>query len=162
VAQALAGRDEDLVGLVALLVFNRVELFEARQTRLALGAAALGVAAHPLQLFGQRLLAGLLTGFFLLQPLAFLLQPRGVVALPRNPAATVELEDPLGRVFEEVAVMGRPRRCRCSAPGTAPTIRRTRRPDGWSVRPAAACPASAAAAGTAPRGASHRRKACRR
>ncbi len=35
-----------------------------------------------------------------------LLQPRRIVALPRNAAAAVEFEDPLGGVVEEVAVMG--------------------------------------------------------
>ena len=35
-----------------------------------------------------------------------LFQPLGVVALPRNAAAAVELEDPAGDVVEEVAVVG--------------------------------------------------------
>ena len=35
-----------------------------------------------------------------------LLQPRGVVALPGDAGATVELEDPAGHVVEEVAVVG--------------------------------------------------------
>ena len=50
VAQALARRDEDFVGFVAALVFDRLQVFEARQARLALAAAALGVLARPLQL----------------------------------------------------------------------------------------------------------------
>jgi hypothetical protein len=49
VAQARARRDVEFVGLVALLVVLE-QLLEARQARLALGLAALGVGAHPLQL----------------------------------------------------------------------------------------------------------------
>src|SRR5690606_58658 len=105
-AQALARRDEDLVGLVALLVVDRLQFLDARQARLALGAAALGVLPRPLQLLLDRLLAGLFLVLFLLEPLFLLLQPLGVVALPRDAAAAVQLEDPLGGVVEEVAVMG--------------------------------------------------------
>ena len=39
------------------------------------------------------------------EPLLLLLEPRGVVALERDAAAAVELEDPAGDVVEEVAVM---------------------------------------------------------
>src|SRR5690606_16214327 len=105
-AQALTRRDEDLVGLLALLVVDRLQLLDAGQSRLALGAAALGVAARPLQLLLDRLLARLLGGFLALEAVFLLLEPLGVVALPRNAAAAVELEDPLGGVVEEVAVMG--------------------------------------------------------
>src|SRR5690606_33525317 len=106
VAQALARRDEDLVGLVALLVLDRLQLLQARQARLALGAAALGVLPRPLQLLLDRLLAGLLLRLLALEAVFLLHQPLGVVALPRDAAAAVELEDPLGGVVEEVAVMG--------------------------------------------------------
>ena len=41
-----------------------------------------------------------------LEALLLLLEPRAVVALPRNAVAAVELEDPLGGVVEEVAVVG--------------------------------------------------------
>jgi hypothetical protein len=41
-----------------------------------------------------------------LQALVLLGQPVGVVALPRDAAAAVEFQDPLGGVVEEVAVMG--------------------------------------------------------
>ena len=57
VAQALGHRDEDLLGLVALLVLVSRQLLEARQARLALGLAALRVLAHPLELLLHRLLA---------------------------------------------------------------------------------------------------------
>jgi len=41
----------------------------------------------------------------LCQPLLFLIEPGAIVAIPRDPAAAVELEDPLGSVVEEVAVV---------------------------------------------------------
>src|SRR5690606_39529441 len=106
VAQALTRRNEDLVGLLPLLVLDRLQLLQARQARLALGTAALGVLPGPLQLALDGLLAGLLLVLFLPEALVLLLEPLGVVALPGNAAAAVQLEDPLGGVVEEVAVMG--------------------------------------------------------
>ena len=105
-AEALAGRNEDLVGFIATLVVDRLQLLDPGQARLALAATALGIAARPFELALDRLLARLLARFFLLEALVLLLEPRGVVALPRNAAAAIEFEDPLGGVVEEVAVMG--------------------------------------------------------
>src|SRR5690606_35727889 len=65
--QALARRDEDLVGFLALLVVDRLQFLDPRQARLALGAAALGVAARPLEFLGDRLLARLLLVFLALE-----------------------------------------------------------------------------------------------
>ena len=76
------------------------------QARLALGAAALGVLPGPFQFLGDRLLARLFLVLFLLEAVFLLHQPLGVVALPRDAAAAVEFEDPLGGVVEEVAVVG--------------------------------------------------------
>ena len=133
------------------------QLLEAGQARLALGLARLGVLAHPLQLLLHRLGVRVLGLLLLLQALLLLLQPGAVVALPRNAAAAVEFEDPLGRVVEEVAVVGDRRpRCPGSAAGTPPATRPIRRPGGWSARRAAACRAWTAAGGTARRGASRR------
>ncbi len=106
IAQALARRNEDLVGLVTALVIDRLQFFQACQTRLALGAAALGVLPRPLQFLLDRLLPRLLLVVFLLQALFLLHQPVGVVALPRNAAAAVQFQDPLGGVVEEVAIVG--------------------------------------------------------
>ncbi|GIX34514.1 MAG: hypothetical protein KatS3mg126_0293 [Lysobacteraceae bacterium] len=50
--------------------------------------------------------ARLLLVLLLLQALLLLHQPLGVVALPGDAAAAVELEDPFGGVVEEVAVVG--------------------------------------------------------
>ena len=40
------------------------------------------------------------------EALFLLLQPRAVVALPRNTVAAVELEDPFGGVVEKIAIVG--------------------------------------------------------
>ena len=68
--------------------------------------AGLGRHVYPLQLAFERLatLRGLF--LFLSQALRLLFEPRGVVALPGDALATIELEDPLGDIVEEVAVVG--------------------------------------------------------
>src|SRR5690606_38237793 len=96
----------DLVGLVALLVVDALQLLDPGKARLALGAAALRVLPRPLEFLLDRLLARLLLRLLALEALFLLHQPLGVVALPRDAAAAVQLEDPLGGVVEEVAVMG--------------------------------------------------------
>ena len=73
---------------------------------LALGLAGLRGHAHPLQLALERAPAGLVGALLAGQALLLLLQPRRVVALEREAAAAVELEDPAGDVVEEVAVVG--------------------------------------------------------
>src|SRR3546814_1454682 len=83
-AQALARRDEDLVGFLAPLVVDRLQLLDPRQARLALGAAALGVAARPLEFLLDRLLARLLLRVLALEAVVLLPRPFGVVALPRT------------------------------------------------------------------------------
>ena len=74
--------------------------------RLALGMAALGGHADPFQLTAEGLAALVLGLVFLSEALFFLLQPRGIIALPRNPAATIQLENPSRDVVEEVTVVG--------------------------------------------------------
>ena len=106
-AQARPGRDLDLleVELAVLLGLGR-HLLVAGQAALALGLAALGVLAHPLELVLEPL--GELGVLLALdgQALLLLLQVGGVVALVRVGAAAVELEDPLRDVVEEVPVVG--------------------------------------------------------
>ena len=106
VAQALARRDEDFVGLVALLVVDRTAVPRSAPGAPCPWCGRPWRSAHPFQFLGDRLLARLFGRLFLLQALVLLLQPVGVVALPRNAAAAVEFEDPLGGVVEEVAVVG--------------------------------------------------------
>ena len=105
VAQTLADRDEDFLGFVALLVFDRVEFLEAVETRLGLGLARFRVLPHPFQfLFHGLDAAGFLFGFGF-QAGFLLFQPTGVVAFPRDAVAAVEFQNPLGGVVEEVAVV---------------------------------------------------------
>src|SRR5207244_2347761 len=60
---------------------------------------------NPLQLARERAPARRLLLFLCLQARGLLLEPRRVVALERQAAATVELEDPACDVVEEVAVV---------------------------------------------------------
>ena len=105
-AEALAWRNVQFLGLVALLEVLAGQLLEGAHPGLVLGAAALGVLAHPFQLFLHRLAVGAFLLLFLLQALLLLLQPGGVVALPGNAVAPVQFQDPLAGVVQEVAVVG--------------------------------------------------------
>src|SRR3546814_16714244 len=95
-AQALARRDEDLVGFLAPLVVDRLQLLDPRQARLALGAAALGVAARPLEFLLDRLLASLLLRILALEAVVLLHTPAGVVTLPRDAPAAAAPPPPCG------------------------------------------------------------------
>ncbi len=106
IAQAIGHGNENLVGLVALLVFDAGELFEPRHARLALGLAPFRVLPHPLQFLLHGLEVRRLAARLLLQPGFLLLQPVAVITLERNARATVEFKNPLGRVVEEIAVVG--------------------------------------------------------
>src|SRR5690606_7401506 len=67
-----------------------------------------GARAHvdPFELARERATPLALGLLFLLEALALLIEPGGVVALPRDALAAIELEDPSGDVVEEVAVVG--------------------------------------------------------
>src|SRR5688572_11175558 len=106
VAEARARRDVDLVGFVARLEFDGRQLLELPQARLALRLPRLRVRPHPLELARQRAPEAFLLLFLLGEALFLLLEPRGVVALPGDAVAAVQLEDPAGDVVEEVAVVG--------------------------------------------------------
>src|SRR5690606_22239502 len=104
-AEARARRNVDLVRLVAGLELLRRQLLEERETRLRLRLTRLRVRAHPLELLLDRALTGLLLLLLEREPLLLLLEPRAVVALPRDAVAAVELEDPARGIVEEVAVV---------------------------------------------------------
>ena len=106
IAQARAGRNVDLQILAALLGFLVQQVFVGGHARLALGLARLGRHADPFQLALQGLLALALGLFLAPHALLLLLQPRGVVALPRNAVAAIQLQDPAGHVVEKVAIVG--------------------------------------------------------
>ena len=106
-AQARARRDRDLLEVeLAGAVGLGGHLLVAGQARLGLGLAGLGVGAHPLELVLEALgELGVLLALDL-QAGLLLLQVGRVVALVGVGAAAVELEDPLGDVVHEVAVVG--------------------------------------------------------
>src|SRR5262249_50843586 len=74
--------------------------------RLALGLAALGVLAHPLELLLHGLGMGFLALLLGLEAGFLLPQPGAVVSLPWGATAAVEDEQPLGGGVEEAAVGG--------------------------------------------------------
>src|SRR5438093_2272202 len=108
VAEAGAGRDGDAHRPLAPVrrLVRREQLLVARQPRLALRLARARRHAHPLELAREG--APARRGLLLLLPEAplLLLEPGGVVALPRDAEAAVELQDPARDVVEEVAVVG--------------------------------------------------------
>ena len=108
VAEPGPGWDGDLELVGALL--GRLglgdEVVVGGDARFALGLAGLRRHPDPLELTGERLASrpvGLLLGC---EPGLLLLEPGGVVALPRDPCSPIELEDPPGHVVEEIAVVG--------------------------------------------------------
>ncbi len=107
-AEARAGRDVDLVGLVALLGI-RCDCSSSKRCMRALLLAwrAFGILAHPFEFARERLLAARSCCCSSTSRRAsLLLEPGRVVALPRDAVAAVEFEDPAGDVVEEVAVVG--------------------------------------------------------
>ena len=66
----------------------------------------LGRHPHPFQLSFEGLAALALLLLFLRKARALLLQPGGIVALPGNAFAAVELEDPAGDIVQEITVVG--------------------------------------------------------
>jgi hypothetical protein len=105
VAEALAGRDEDFLGLVALLVFDADISSKRARRALLLAWRALGLLrTHSSSCFIAFMWR--VSCFFRLQAASFCSSQARVVALPRDAVAAVEFEDPLGGVVEEVAVVG--------------------------------------------------------
>src|SRR5271155_1863305 len=86
-------------------MFVAREFLEPRDAALALRLASAGARAYPFEFAFERLLPRGFGGFFLREAILFLLEPRAVVALPRDSAPPVEFEDPLGGVVEEIAVV---------------------------------------------------------
>ena len=163
VAQALGDGDEDLLRLVALLVFvGRRAPRSARCAPCSSPAVPSRLERTHSSSFCIALMRAPSCLASVCEAVLLLLEPGAVVALPRNAVAAVELEDPLGGVVEEVAIVGdRDDGSGKLLRGTARASRRFRRRGGWWARRAAACRASTAAGGTARRGASRRRTACR-
>ncbi len=94
------------IGLVAPFGVLAGQLLVALEPGPVLGDAGAGRHPHPLELAGELLAPRAFLLFLEGQPRLLLFEPRRVIALPGNALAAVELEDPLGDVVEEVAVVG--------------------------------------------------------
>ncbi len=105
VAEARAGRDVDFGGLDLLRGVLAQQVLVRVEARLALGLTRARRHADPFELALERLLATRFGLLFLRETLLLLLEPRGVVALPRDAVAAIELENPAGDVVEEVAIV---------------------------------------------------------
>ena len=106
VAQPRAGRDHDLDVVGTALDLLLEEGLVGRDAGLALGLSGARRHPDPLQLALEGPLAGRLRLLLPREALLLLLEPGGVVPLPRDAVAAVELQDPAGHVVEEVAVVG--------------------------------------------------------
>ena len=106
VAETLGHRDYDLRRLRSLLGRLLDKFVVALNARLVLGLARLGRSGDPFLLALERPLARLFFAALLLEALVLLAEPGRVVALIRDAAAAIELEDPARDIVEEVAVVG--------------------------------------------------------
>ena len=108
VAEALAGGDGDLEPVARTLGRLRLgeQLLVGGEAGLALGLAGLRRHAHPVELALERLARARTPASAPGEGAPASARANGVVALEGKPAAVVELEDPLGDVVEEVAVVG--------------------------------------------------------
>ena len=105
ITQTLGDRDKNFLSFIAFLVFVVAHFFKTRQTRFGLGLAAFGILAHPFQFLLHRFHARSFGFRLVFQTFFFLLQPRRVIAFPRNTVSAVEFQNPFGGVVEEVAVV---------------------------------------------------------
>ncbi len=133
------------------------QLLVGAEAGLRLRLPRLGRHADPLELSLEGLRPRRVGLLLPAEPVLLLLEPARVVALERDAAAPVELEDPAGDVVEEVAVVGDGHDgAGVVAAGSAPARPPTRRRGGWWARRAAAGRAWPAGAGRGRRGAARR------
>src|SRR4029077_18198 len=97
--------DGDLRGILSLLRFLPQQLLVGGDAGLALRLPRARRHADPLQLALQGALARRLGLLLEREALLLLLEPGGVVALPGDARAPVQLQDPAGHVVQEVAVV---------------------------------------------------------
>src|SRR4029077_8324556 len=105
IAETRAGRQHDLRRLGRLLAALRDQRIIGRDPRLALGLAGARALPHPFQFALQGAAARLLLPALGLEPRLLLFEPARVIALERDAAAAVELEDPARHLVEEIAVV---------------------------------------------------------
>ena len=104
-AEPRARRDVDLDLVELHVLFVGEQLLVGAEARLRLRVPRPRAHPHPLELARERAPASRLLLLLDREPLLLLLEPGGVVALERDAAAAVELEDPAGDVVEEVPVV---------------------------------------------------------
>ncbi|CDE51401.1 putative uncharacterized protein [Sutterella sp. CAG:351] len=104
-AQAISDRNEDFIRFIPFLILVGGEFLEVSQTGLALRLTALRILSHPLQFVSDCLAADLVLALFHFKALFLLIEPGGIVTLPRNAFAAVKLQNPFCRVVEEVTIM---------------------------------------------------------
>ena len=105
-AEAVAVGDIDLEFLLFLFHVFVEHLLIRLQTGFALGVTCFRGHAYPFQLTFEGFAALALGLLFHGKTGGLLVEPRRVVALPRNAFATVEFEDPASHMVEEVTVVG--------------------------------------------------------
>ena len=106
IAEPGARRDGDLrLAALVLAGFGQHVVIGA-DAGLRLGLPRLGASPDPVELARQSALARLLLFAFNLRPLLLLLEPGRIAALVGNALPPIELERPLGDVFQEIAVVG--------------------------------------------------------
>ena len=105
-AKAGSGRDVDLQFLCLGVSFLGEEVLVGADPGLRLRMAPLRRHPDPLQFPLEGLLPLAFRFFLLMEAVPFLLQPGGVVALPGDALAAVQLQNPAGDVVQEVTVMG--------------------------------------------------------
>jgi len=81
------------------------EFVVSRDTGFGLGLPRSGGHMEPFQLALQGFLPGTFRFGFLCQALLFLLQPGGIIALPRDAIAAIEFQNPPGHVVEKITVV---------------------------------------------------------
>src|SRR6516164_3005107 len=105
-SKPLRYRNDDLRGLGRLLGGVLHQLLITLVSRLGFGLSRARRCGNPFLLARERALACLFLAAFLLKPLLLLRQPRGIVALVRNAAAAIELQNPAGHMVEKITIMG--------------------------------------------------------
>src|SRR5262245_11380490 len=110
-AEPLGHRNGDLRDRVLLGIGDLEQIFITLIARLRFCLPRLWRRRNPLTFALERTLARFVLALLLLHALLLLAKPRGVVALVRNSAPVVELEDPPGHVVEEVAVVSYDQDC---------------------------------------------------
>ena len=106
VSESRSVRNKDFQLSLAFLLVLIEQFLVGVESGFSLRLSGLGCHINPFQLALQRLAAFACLLLFLRHPFGFLVEPRRVVAFPRDTFAPVEFENPACHMVEEVAVVG--------------------------------------------------------